>query len=121
MKLVRWSALEEGKPQAARAADVDLVVLRLGGAAHVLHARCPHRGAHLAAACLEGRALVCAKHGWDFSVDTGESALVEGERVACFEATVDLAADAVQVDEAQLAAWARANPPAFHDDELPKL
>lgn len=118
MKLTTWSTLPEGKPQAARVAGVDLVIVRLGDTAHVLHGRCPHRGALMAAACLEGRDLVCKAHGWDFRVDTGESAQIEGERLARFDASVDLEADAVIVDEAKIAEWARTHPPAFHDDEL---
>ena len=120
-RLATWSALAEGQPQAARAGGVDLVIVRLGDAPHVLYGRCPHRGAHLAGGCLEGRDLVCRAHGWDFRIDTGESAQIEGERVARFDATLDLAADAVLVDEAQIAAWARANPQAFDEDELSKL
>jgi nitrite reductase/ring-hydroxylating ferredoxin subunit len=120
MKLATWSTLPEGKPQFARAAGVDLVLVRLGDTAHVLHGRCSHRGALMSGGCLEGRDLVCKAHGWDFRVDTGESAQIEGERLARFDATVDLAADAVIVDEAQIAEWARTHPQAFDDDELPQ-
>jgi len=118
LKIAAWSALADGKPHAAHAAGIDLVVIRVGEAVHVLHGRCPHRGAPMSEGCLDGPDLVCKAHGWDFRVDTGVSAHVEGERLQPFPVTIDREADAVFVDEAEILAWERANPQAFEHSEF---
>ena len=33
---------------------------------------CPHDGGPLSSGFVEGRSLVCARHGWEFEVSTGE-------------------------------------------------
>lgn len=116
-KIATWSELREGAPTAARAAGMDLVVLKLGDEVRVLHGRCPHRGAPMAEGAVVGEDLVCRRHGWSFRVESGESAHIEGERLCRFTATVDREADAVCVDEEEIRAWIRQNPQAFHADE----
>ncbi len=37
-----------------------------GGRPVLTEAQCPHRGASLVSACVEGRRLVCCYHGWEF-------------------------------------------------------
>ena len=117
-RVAALGALEGGRPVAARAAGVDLVVVRVGDEVHVLYGRCPHRGAPMAEGCLAGGTLTCKAHGWDFRVDTGESPGFEGERLARFTAHVDREADEVRVDDAELEAWVRANPQVFAEGEL---
>lgn len=54
-------------PVALRLLGEDLVAWRTaGGAAQVWHARCPHRGVHLALGRVTGERLACAYHGWEF-------------------------------------------------------
>jgi nitrite reductase/ring-hydroxylating ferredoxin subunit len=118
VKVAVWSALADEKPHAARAAGIDLVVVRIGEAVHVLHGRCPHRGAPMSEGCLDGPNLVCKAHCWDFYVETGASAHVEGERLQPFSARIDRDADAVLVDDAEILAWQEANPQAFEHSEF---
>jgi phenylpropionate dioxygenase-like ring-hydroxylating dioxygenase large terminal subunit len=117
IKIATWSELREGTPHAARAAGIDLVVLRVGEEVRVLHGRCPHRGAPMAEGTVVGEDLMCRRHGWSFRIDTGESPHIEGERLCRFAAAVDREADAVCVDEAEIQAWIRADPQAFGADE----
>ena len=117
-RLAAYSELADGRPPAARAAGMDLVVVRVGDEVHALYGRCPHRGAPMAEGCLAGGAITCKAHGWDFVVATGESPGVEGERLARFEVQVDREADEVRVDEAAIVAWQRANPQVFEEAEL---
>lgn len=117
-RIASFGELADGLPHAARAADLDLVVVRIGEEVHVLFGRCPHRGAKMAEGCLVGGVLTCKAHGWDFAVATGESPGVEGERLARFTAYVDRDADEVRIDEAELRTWKRANPQAFEESEL---
>lgn len=118
VKIAALSSLGERTPHAARVAGIDLVVVRVGDAVHVLYGRCPHRGAPLAEGCLDGPDLVCKAHGWDFRIDSGVSAHVEGEKIQTFTAAIDREADAVSVDEAEILAWEKANPQAFEHSEF---
>jgi len=45
------------------------------GDASLTQPYCPHRGAHLSAACVQGDHLVCCYHGWEFTT-TGSCARV---------------------------------------------
>lgn len=103
----RWSALEEASPSRVRLLGVDLVVVRLGASAHVLSSRCPHRGASLADGTLEGKWLLCAEHGWDFSCETGESRTLAGECVRRFESWIDERRDRVLVLPSELRHFSR--------------
>jgi nitrite reductase/ring-hydroxylating ferredoxin subunit len=118
VRIASYSDLLDRMPSAARAAGMDLVVVRLVDDVHVLYGRCPHRGAPMAEGCLEGDDLVCRAHGWDFRVLSGISAHVDGERLARFTAIVDRDSDSVSVDEDELTAWQRHNPQAFDHDEF---
>jgi nitrite reductase/ring-hydroxylating ferredoxin subunit len=118
VKIATYSQLVDGKPHAARVGEIDLVVVRVGDAVHVLYGRCPHRGAPMADGCLEGDKLVCKAHGWDFRLDTGASDGVDDERLQPFTAHVDPAADAVHVDEDEIRAWEKSHPQAFHHSEF---
>ncbi len=60
-KIAVWSELCEGAPRAARAAGIDLVVLRVGDEVRVLYGRCPHRGALMAEGSVAGEALICRR------------------------------------------------------------
>lgn len=118
VKLAALSALPDRKPVAARAAGMDLVVVRMTDSVHVLYGRCPHRGAPMAEGCLDGDDLVCRAHGWDFRVQTGVSAQIDGEQLARFTAVVDPTNDTVSVDEDELVAWQRDHPLAFEHHEF---
>jgi phenylpropionate dioxygenase-like ring-hydroxylating dioxygenase large terminal subunit len=59
------------RPQAFMVEDVALVLLRLrsDGPAVAYADRCPHRLVPLSAGSVEGGALRCAYHGWEFAAD----------------------------------------------------
>ena len=64
-----WSALADREPTHARAAGVDLVVIRYEGNVSVLYGRCLHRGVLLGDGSVEGENLICGVHGWDYRYD----------------------------------------------------
>ena len=100
-----WNELVEERPIASRVLDVDLVVVRVGDTAHVLHSRCAHRGANLAGGTVEGGCLVCPDHGWDFELSTGQCRALAGEGVHRFESFIE--GDQVLVEEAALRTFTR--------------
>ncbi len=112
-KVATWSDLPDQEPRYALVANVDLVVVRLGDEPRVFYGRCLHRGALMADGRVEGHNLICGVHGWDYRVDTGVSEYNNSEVLHRFGAWVDEGADAVLVDEAEVAAWHRKNPQPF--------
>jgi glutamate synthase domain-containing protein 2 len=111
-----WSTLADRAPTYALVAGVDLVVTRYDEAVSVLYGRCQHRGALLADGRVSGPNLVCGVHGWDYRVDTGVSAYNNSEHLQKFRAWVDASADAVMVDEAEIAQWAADHPQPYQRD-----
>jgi glutamate synthase domain-containing protein 2 len=113
VQVAKWSELEDRVPTYALVADVDLVVLRYDDEVSVLYGRCLHRGALMADARVEGENLICGLHGWDYRYDTGVSSYNNTEVLQKFRAWIDLDADAVLVDEAEIRAWAENSPQPY--------
>ncbi|MEE9207726.1 MAG: glutamate synthase-related protein [Gemmatimonadota bacterium] len=111
-----WSSLSDREPAYALVANVDLVVVRYDDQVSVLYGRCAHRGALMADGRIQGEDLVCGVHGWDYRFDTGVSGYNSSEMLHKFTAWVDEEADAVMVDENEVAAWTVDNPQAYDRD-----
>lgn len=116
VKLIDWDALPDHEPTAVNVGDVELVMIRDGERVHVLHARCPHRAAHLAEGSVEGEDLRCPLHGWDFRLASGESQQLPGVALERFEAW--LQEGCVCVDGDAIGKWAADNPSAFIPGEF---
>ncbi len=116
-KVATWSGLGDRKPAYALVANVDLVVIRYGNEVSVLYGRCLHRGALLADGFIRGDDLICGVHNWDYRFDTGVSSYNPQEALHKFGAWIDAEADAVLVDEDEIAAWHDRFPQAYRRDE----
>ena len=112
-----WSQLGDRQPAYALVSNVDLVVIRFDDQVAVLYGRCHHRGALLEDGHIDGQNLICGVHGWDYRYDTGVSEYNNDEALHRFGAVIDEEADAVWVDEAEVAAFADAPPQPYHRDE----
>ena len=113
MRVARWSALKDRVPIHTVVADVDLVIVRYDDKVSVLYGRCLHRGALLADGHIDGVNLVCDLHGWDYRYDSGISEYNNAEALQKFSAWVDVAKDAVLVDEREIRAWAEVHPQPY--------
>jgi glutamate synthase domain-containing protein 2 len=102
-------------------ADVDLVIVRYDDQVSVLYGRCQHRGALLADGTIIGQNIVCGVHNWDYRYDTGVSEYRNDEYLHKFKAWIDLADDAVYVDEQEVIAWRVTHPQPYHRDEYQGL
>jgi len=113
VQVAKWNDLEPLKPVYAVLAGVDLVVLRWQGEeeASVLYGRCLHRGALLSDGHVSGNNLICSVHNWDYCYRTGVSSYNQAERLKRFRSWVE--ADAVWVDEDEIAAWEREHPQPY--------
>ncbi len=116
VKVATWSELADRQPAYALVANVDLVLIRYDEQVSVLYGRCLHRGALLADGTVRGDDLICGVHNWDYRYETGVSAYNNKEVLPKFKAWVDVAADAVYVDEAEISAWHEQNPQAYQRD-----
>ncbi len=109
--------VQDRTPTGARAAGVDLVIVRYGDAHSVLYGRCQHRGVLLADGHVDGENLICGVHGWDYRIDTGVSDYNPAECLHRFDsAVID---GRIMVRTAELAAYrtSRGGPPAGAPDE----
>ncbi|MDH3270747.1 MAG: glutamate synthase-related protein [Gemmatimonadota bacterium] len=112
-KVATWSGLDDRSPAYALVAGVDLVVIRHDDRVSVMYGRCHHRGALLADGHIDGPNLICGVHGWDYRYDTGVSEYNNDEALHRFRAEIDTEADAVWVDDSEVAEFARENPQPF--------
>jgi glutamate synthase domain-containing protein 2/nitrite reductase/ring-hydroxylating ferredoxin subunit len=120
-QVATWSDLPDREPTHAKAAGVDLVVVRYDDdEVSVLYGRCLHRGVLLGDGHVEGRNLICGVHGWDYRYDTGISEYDNSEQLETFTAWVDEDDDAVYVDAGEVADWAEENPQPYDEDLEPE-
>ncbi|MEO1338344.1 MAG: Rieske (2Fe-2S) protein, partial [Myxococcota bacterium] len=113
LKVANFSELHDRQPAYALALNTDLVVVRHDDQVSVLYGRCLHRGALMADGHIEGDDLICGVHGWDYRFDTGVSSYANEEALHKFEATIDLAVDAVFIAEADVRAFEMAHPQPY--------
>ena len=116
VKVANWSELNDRVPAAALVANVDLVVTRYGDEVSVLFGRCLHRGALLSDGHVDGNNLICGVHGWDYRLDSGVSEYSNNEALHKFGAVINVAKDAVFVDELEVAAWTEIHPQPYQRD-----
>ena len=114
VSVAQWSKLPDRQPQYALVAHVDLVVVRYDDDVSVLYGRCRHRGALMADGFIDGHNIICGVHNWDYRYDTGVSEYNNTELLHKFNAWVDVAADAVFVDENEILAWRIDNPQPYN-------
>jgi nitrite reductase/ring-hydroxylating ferredoxin subunit len=67
-----------------------------GGRFHAMSSLCPHEDGPLAEGWLEGDAVVCPWHGFDFELSSGKCRVDEGLSIAVYQ--VRVVGDAVEVD-----------------------
>jgi methylamine---glutamate N-methyltransferase subunit C len=113
VKVATWSQLADRTPGYGLVANVDLVIVRYDDQVSVLYGRCLHRGALMSDGHVKGEDLICGVHGWDYRFDTGVSAYNPAEVLHKFDAWLDLDADAVFVDRAEIIAFHDAQPQAY--------
>jgi glutamate synthase domain-containing protein 2 len=120
-KVAAWSELQDRQPSYALVANVDLVIIRQGDEVSAFYGRCLHRGALLSDGHVDGDNLICGVHGWDYRVDSGISEYNNAEALEKFSAWVDVADDAVYVDEAEIQAWEGEHPQPYDRDSYQGL
>jgi 3-phenylpropionate/trans-cinnamate dioxygenase ferredoxin subunit len=74
VRLCHVDDVPEGQIRGFEAPGVDkpILVARIGDEFHVTASICPHEEVSLLRGRLDGTAIVCPGHGWEFSLRTGE-------------------------------------------------
>ncbi|HRI68053.1 MAG TPA: cytochrome P450 [Polyangium sp.] len=70
-RAARVEDLRDDGPFALSAGGQEIVAVRTNGELRVFEGRCPHQGALLGEGGVEGNALVCRNHRWQFDRTTG--------------------------------------------------
>lgn len=80
-------AVGEGQLVQIRRPPYHVLVTRIEGRCYALEDACPHSGRSLCEGSLRGHVLICAGHGWEIDVRTGEvlTRAGAGERNPVFE------------------------------------
>lgn len=66
-------ALPSGQYLEALLDEADVVVFNVGGQLHAIENLCTHDGGRLSGGRLEGRQIICPRHGARFDVTTGSA------------------------------------------------
>ncbi len=117
VKVATWSRLEDRLPGYALVGNTDLVIVRFDDQVSVLYGRCLHRGALLADGHVDGPNLICGVHYWDYRYDTGVSEYNDEEALHRFTSWIDVDADAVFIDAAEVEAFEKEHPQPYKRDE----
>jgi nitrite reductase (NADH) small subunit len=92
MAFVRVAAATEIPVGQGALVDVGGVTLALfnagGGRFHATSPRCPHEDGPLAEGWIEGDAVVCPWHGFDFELETGRCRVDEGLAITVYPVRV---------------------------------
>ncbi len=66
-------SIEAGSAKSFPIDGVDILVCNVGGSFYAIEDVCTHDGAPLDQGYLEGKSVVCPRHGATFDVETGEA------------------------------------------------
>jgi nitrite reductase/ring-hydroxylating ferredoxin subunit len=66
-----------------------ICLFKYNGEVFATAALCPHKGVPLAVGCVENGAVICAMHGWEFDLKTGNCRNVSGREVKTFPVQVE--------------------------------
>lgn len=72
VKVAKLSECREGEAREAMAGDRPIALCNVGGRVHALEGVCPHRGGPVGQGFMDGTALACPWHGWQYDVTTGQ-------------------------------------------------
>jgi nitrite reductase (NADH) small subunit len=89
VRVARTSDIPVGKGRLVESSDIPVAVFNAGqGRFYAVSAQCPHEDGPLADGWLEGDAVVCPWHGFDFDVATGACRASDGLSIAVYRTRV---------------------------------
>jgi len=73
LEVGKTGEISEGTMKAFQVGGKDILVANFGGKFYAIGNKCTHVGGDLSKGSLEGKIVVCPKHGSKFDITTGES------------------------------------------------
>ena len=84
--------VEEVPEVGGKEVEVDgkrICLFKHNGEVFATAALCPHKGVPLAVGCVENGAVICAMHGWEFDLKSGNCRNMPGHKVKTFPVQVE--------------------------------
>ena len=106
VRVARVDELPDDGVLGARAAGVELVIVKHSGKLAIFEGRCLHQGTLLSEGSLEDGVLVCRAHGWRYDCASGK--LVDQPKICLERFSAHVRGDEIQVDPNEILAWQRA-------------
>ncbi|MBI4019751.1 MAG: non-heme iron oxygenase ferredoxin subunit [Candidatus Aenigmarchaeota archaeon] len=92
MAFIEVARLEEIKPGSSKAITArghEIALHNVAGRIYATTNTCPHRGGPLGEGFLAGDVVTCPWHGWQFSVETGQSPVVPSAKIPTYKVKVE--------------------------------
>ena len=88
-KAAEVGSIPSGQGLVVEAGGKQIALFNCEGKFYGTQSACPHRGGPLAEGLLEGTALTCPWHGWEFDVTSGECHTNPKARISTFPVKVE--------------------------------
>lgn len=73
--VARTSDLPEGRGMVVDANGREIALFNIDGEFFAIDNACPHRGGSLGDGFVEGKAVACSMHGWQFDIASGKGVM----------------------------------------------
>jgi NAD(P)H-dependent nitrite reductase small subunit len=81
--------LADGRSKAVEVSGRDIALFRSGDEYFAVENECPHYGAPLCGGYVRGKSVMCAWHGWQFDMESGECFTAPGCDVEAYEVKIE--------------------------------
>ncbi len=89
VKVAQVSQLGHGKSMVVEAKGIAIALHNVGGKVFATGNTCAHRGGPLGEGVLEGNAIMCPWHGWQYDVTNGKCATMPSAHVQTYKVKIE--------------------------------
>ncbi len=89
IKIATAHEIPEGQGRLFEAEDKKIVIHNVAGTFYASEGTCPHQGAPLDDAFMQGTQMTCRLHGWEFDLETGACSLIPGVTLEVYPVSVE--------------------------------
>ena len=89
VKVAALSEIAEGSGKTVEVAGKKIALFNVGGKCYAIDNACKHRGGPLGEGELEGTAVICPWHGWEYDVTTGANLDDPSVKLGCYPVKVE--------------------------------
>ena len=88
-KVAKVKDVESGRAQVIRIGERDIALFNLEGNFFAMANVCPHRGGPLAEGHVNGKAVTCPWHAWEFDIPSGACNTYPGTKQPVFPVKIE--------------------------------